>query len=740
MATIKDVAKQAGVSVATVSNIINHKACVSNEKYERVMQVIEELNYTPSFLARNLKNNKARLMAVIIPELNSFYGHIIRGIQQVFEKDGKSIVIKCTNYSEYQEANALAELKEVGVKGILVVYSAMKNMDQYHMLQNQSIPVVFLCGRPDSYDFSSVVFSNTEIIYDTVKKISAKKEDKKEKIALITNSHKYSEELACVEGYTKGLLEENLLGDCYCVRETKELAYIDLMEIVLNLEEIPRIFIVTSLNTAMGLKEILEKLGQKRRIYTLVGDNEYEDNTGQIISICRNTVEMGQVGSRLIMEYNNSPVYNEKNIIKIKQPIKVKENMHWGNMPTKKISILVLKGQQSKALMKLAPFFTKEFGIEIKCTRLSYEELCYKIIEENINMRDEYDIFMLDYQLFASMLNENYLLDISKYLEEDEDNFLEGFLPVAREEFIEFGKESIFTLPLLTTMQLLFYRRDLFEDENVQWRFQKKHGVELRPPRTWVEFDVIAQFFTQSINPESPVKYGVSMDGNSSISLCEQFFPRQWAYRGSLVANDKVTMNTVKNRKALLSMKTAYLCSELKESEPTFNKNGILSGEAAMCMTYATHIPCTMVDEIHRVDYSDILATNVPGNCPMLGGWSLGINKYSKNAFESYMFIKWITSNKNMENNTLLGGFSPKMIAENNEQINYVYPWIQTLLNNFQNAKKRNEILNNKGELIERYKIDALLAEEMSSMFMEENTVEEVLANLQIKIETLLEG
>ncbi|PKK95443.1 MAG: LacI family transcriptional regulator, partial [Tenericutes bacterium HGW-Tenericutes-5] len=72
MATIKDVAKKAHVSVATVSRVINQKGYVNEETKQLVLQAIEELNYVPNELARSLFQKKSHIVAVMMPHLTSY--------------------------------------------------------------------------------------------------------------------------------------------------------------------------------------------------------------------------------------------------------------------------------------------------------------------------------------------------------------------------------------------------------------------------------------------------------------------------------------------------------------------------------------------------------------------------------------------------------------------------------------------------------------------------------------------
>ena len=82
MPTIKDVAKEAGVSIATVFNIMNNKASVSEETYQKVYEAIEKLDYKPNMLARNLKSNGVKFLGVIVPTFLGIYQDILEGIQR----------------------------------------------------------------------------------------------------------------------------------------------------------------------------------------------------------------------------------------------------------------------------------------------------------------------------------------------------------------------------------------------------------------------------------------------------------------------------------------------------------------------------------------------------------------------------------------------------------------------------------------------------------------------------------
>ena len=89
MATIKDVAQMAGVSIATVSNYINHTKPVSKEVSARIQNAINVLQYSQNLSARSLKSNTYSDIGIILPNFDdSYYVQIFQGIESVFQNSG----------------------------------------------------------------------------------------------------------------------------------------------------------------------------------------------------------------------------------------------------------------------------------------------------------------------------------------------------------------------------------------------------------------------------------------------------------------------------------------------------------------------------------------------------------------------------------------------------------------------------------------------------------------------------
>ncbi len=121
MAGIKDVAKHAGVSVGTVSNVINHPDMVSAETRERVRAVIERLGYVRSESARQLRAGRSRIMALLVLDMgNPFFVDVARGAERAARKAGLGVMVCNSGQSADEEADYLGLFAEQRVRGVLL--------------------------------------------------------------------------------------------------------------------------------------------------------------------------------------------------------------------------------------------------------------------------------------------------------------------------------------------------------------------------------------------------------------------------------------------------------------------------------------------------------------------------------------------------------------------------------------------------------------------------------------------
>lgn len=122
MATIKDVARRAGVSTMTVSRVINNSGYASQEARERVARAIAELDYLPNALARSLRHRQTKTVALVLADIgNPFFIAVARGAEQVASAHGFSLLFCNTGESRDAEDAHLSVLLQKRVDGVLLV-------------------------------------------------------------------------------------------------------------------------------------------------------------------------------------------------------------------------------------------------------------------------------------------------------------------------------------------------------------------------------------------------------------------------------------------------------------------------------------------------------------------------------------------------------------------------------------------------------------------------------------------
>lgn len=154
MANIKQIAKTAGVSVSTVSRVLNDHPYVSSDKKEAVLEAIEKLQYTRNINAIHLSKGKTNLIGVVIPYTNHpYFGGIMAGISQRANLFGYHLVIFQTNYDKEKERQALEMLKMKQLDGLVICskINEAKTLNEY----KQFGPII-LCEDSAQASFPSV--------------------------------------------------------------------------------------------------------------------------------------------------------------------------------------------------------------------------------------------------------------------------------------------------------------------------------------------------------------------------------------------------------------------------------------------------------------------------------------------------------------------------------------------------------------------------------------------------------
>lgn len=160
-ATIEDVARRAGVSIRTVSRVINNRPDVAGPTRVRVLEAIAALNYRPNSLAQSMVTGSTRTIGVVLPDIsNPFFGRAIRGCEDVLAQAGYSIFLCNTDEDIEKERNYLTLLVDRQVDGI-ILWGSRADCDTLDALLGRALPSVTVdceafCGNVVRLDVQNV--------------------------------------------------------------------------------------------------------------------------------------------------------------------------------------------------------------------------------------------------------------------------------------------------------------------------------------------------------------------------------------------------------------------------------------------------------------------------------------------------------------------------------------------------------------------------------------------------------
>lgn len=163
---IKDVARMAGVSVTTVSRVLNGEKYVKDDLKHKVNLAIEELGYSPSHIARSLVRNKTNLIGVIIPDItSSFYSTILSSIEEAASEKNYTLLVCNISEDIEKEYKYLAVFQEMRVEGIIIMHEKI-NAEIRGLIHRMNIPVIFSSVKPMDQPFASVIVDDYQAAYD----------------------------------------------------------------------------------------------------------------------------------------------------------------------------------------------------------------------------------------------------------------------------------------------------------------------------------------------------------------------------------------------------------------------------------------------------------------------------------------------------------------------------------------------------------------------------------------------
>lgn len=322
--TIKDIAKLAGVSSATVSRVLNNASSVKKETREQIERIIEENHYVPNVMAQGLSKNESSTVGVIVPDIcNPFFCEVIKGIGTVADENGLKIILCDTDEDPQKEVEYLEDLKQLRPKGIIITPISDSNEfnSQYlSLLEGLGIPIALVDRDVKYSNFDGVFIDNIKGAFDAT---SALLGEGHREIALIAGPKTSKPGRDRLRGYLKAFDMSGLKADeslIYYGDFRLESGY-GITKTILGRKDRPTaIFSCNNLMTMGTLKALREAGCRVPDDMALIGfdQNSMLDILDFKISyIARQTTEMGRIAMEILLEQFDESLRKDRAVKRI---------------------------------------------------------------------------------------------------------------------------------------------------------------------------------------------------------------------------------------------------------------------------------------------------------------------------------------------------------------------------------------------------------------------------------------
>ncbi|MBL4641959.1 MAG: LacI family DNA-binding transcriptional regulator, partial [Flavobacteriaceae bacterium] len=330
--TIKTIAKELGVSTSTVSKALSDSHEISTETKERIRAFAKYSNYKPNSLALQLRNQKTKVIGVIIPKIvHHFFSTVISGIENTATERGYNVMICFSNNSYKREVENLEVLTNGSVDGLLVSLSkeTLENHESLHfqnLIENET-PLVMFDRVDDRIQCDKVIVDDKGAGYKATKYLL---ESGCKKIGLITTPQHITVGALRRDGYERALREKGISIDRKMIAEVDEEKVLHDEISRLFEQEIDAIFAVNEIYAAVAIRIAKEKGLRIPQDVSVIGFTDgliSEYSSPSITTIVQHGYTMGKQAAELLLDrIENKNNIKEPQTKVISSNLKVRES------------------------------------------------------------------------------------------------------------------------------------------------------------------------------------------------------------------------------------------------------------------------------------------------------------------------------------------------------------------------------------------------------------------------------
>lgn len=362
----------------------------------------------------------------------------------------------------------------------------------------------------------------------------------------------------------------------------------------------------------------------------------------------------------------------------------------------REIRVLYFAGlAEGQMIRESLPKFTESTGIQVKYEELPYDSIRQREITSIESKLGSYDVIFVDDIWMVEYARKGYVIPLDDYVKRDRIDMSDFPQPVRAAEAELDGK--IWLMPQRADVQVLFYRRDLFENQDYRQRFQNKYRRALTVPETWQEYREVAEFFSRE-GAAAPKRFFATGETLKRPHFAFEFFAmRYWSMTGQQFLNGTEPLFASPGGVEALTYLTSlrpYAAPGSANAAHDETIGAFASGQLAMApQWYAFYATLRNPEGSSVVDQLGVAP--VPGfrlpdgtirRAPSIGGGGLGIAADARDRESAWAFIRYVTSPEFMADGALRGMIMPRVSGFKNPEVRRRNPAVDVYLSSLNAA------------------------------------------------------
>lgn len=672
MITIKDIAKAANVSVGTVSNVLNGKSSVSLAKIRKVEEAISQLGYKRNLQAARLKKGESHKMAFIVPSIvEEQYAVLFETLTLLLTKKGYQLDLYISFYRPELERKIMGKIAQESYYAVLTVSMLQEQAEYLAEFSHTDTRIAFV--------YRSLKGKQASFNANYLERLSELKETlKSNDRVLLLAEEQGSFDFKVAQQFESQFVDN--VAECGIVCRA-DYQVKNCFSVLPELEG-NSVVIAPSQAVAWSLYQAFQlSVKPVPRLITFGQAEQLEHSP-----ICYYPLNYDRLAEQIV-----AWLFDEK----VKQANAELPLLPNKFLPTmaKNLHILAVKSPSIEALRQLLADFSQQTDTQVHIHLTEFKDLPQTLSDNP----EQYDLVRIDMEslpYFADYFEPLTFVDKTQLSALFSEHIIQRFA-------LHRGK--IIALPFDPSIQMLYYRRDIFEDAKIRRHYYERYKTELAVPSTFAEFNQIAEFFSQDWE-DNPFKAGTTLITDDIGVLASEFLLRYYSEAKSILNQNRLKLNVKAAKNALKNIKqlqtSAILLQDGWWKEAV---NEFAQGHIPMGIVYMNHFAYYSEN---RADFTVGFAP-VPSKVPLLGGGSLAVVKNSEKKTACEQFLHWLLTERVHAHYIRLGGISAKSAGLGIVETERTAPYLQFA--HTQQFRGIRENQTNDGEALNLRQIETII-------------------------------